>query len=147
MKEINQYILEKFRINSKTVIKNDMSFESFKSEIKELFDLSDDDFNHMIDCFSSDLNIDKFKKGEIKLIDKDHESYDKLSNLSADLINHPGKYKKLFSIDVLYSSVTTYTVEIDLRVFLYTMNDKSKFLLFLNYDDNKFYIFSYEEPK
>lgn len=145
MKNLTNFIIEKFVINKNTIVDN-VSYETFKSDIQELFDLNNEEYDHMIKCFSTDLNIDKLKKSDLKLIGDEHKHWNHIANICAELINHPDKYKKIFSIDILYSSVTR-NIDIDLRVFLYTMDDDSKFLCFLNYDDNKFYIYSYEEHK
>lgn len=154
MKQLNQYIIEKFKINSKTVCnqnEKEMDYKSFIDYIKELFSIKEDkDIDQIIRCFSTDINLDKFKKNKITLIDKDHGLYDSLANICADLINHPNKYQKLSSIDFLYSTQVTNTIEIDLRILKYTLYNKDSnqdkyFLFFLNYNDDKFYIFKYED--
>lgn len=149
MKQLNQYIIEKFKINSKTVTdqnEKNMDYKSFCNYIKELFDINDkEDFDHMIRCFSTYMNVDAFPKSKFELIDKEHKSYEHIGNVCADLINHPSKYKKLSSIDILYSSVTSKSIDTELRIFLYKMDDGSQFLCFLDYTENKFYIFEYEE--
>ena len=151
MKQISNYIIEKFKINSKTVTdqnEKNMDYESFCNYIKELFDINDEeDFDHMIRSFSTDMNVDAFPKSRFELIDKEHKSYAHIGNICADLINHPSKYKKLWSVELLYSSVTSQSIYKDLRIFLYNMDDGKQFICFLNYDDNKFYIFYYEEHK
>ena len=154
MKQITDYIIEKFKINSKTVCAQNgkINYNSFKHEIQELFDMNDDDFDHMIRCFSTDIDIDKFPKINFELIDNEHGLYDTLGNICADLINHPSKYKKLSAIDILYSSVTSASLAIDLRVFKYTLynrdsNQDKYFLFFLDYTDDKFYIYEYEGNK
>ena len=130
MKQLNQYIQEKLHVSNYKK-DNIINYQTFVENIKKLFNLKDDETEHMILCFDTDIDVKKLKTYKFKLIDNNFEDSDDLFSLGADMVNHPSKYK---TIKIYVNSL------IDLYVYLYNYSD-NQYLYFIDHLNDKYYIY------
>ena len=130
MKQLTRYIQEKLHVSNYKK-DNIINYQTFVENIKKLFNLKDDETEHMILCFDTDIDVKKLKTYKFRLIDNNFEDSDDLFSLGADMVNHPSKYK---TTKIYVNNI------IDLYVYLYNHSD-NQYLYFIDHLNDKYYIY------
>ena len=94
MKQINNYITEKFKINSKSIQRNkekeNLTMKDFIKEISKMFGLSFDKTENFVLGFGTDIEP---KDYTYQYIEYDNSDYKSIVNIGGDIINHPSLFR------------------------------------------------------